>query len=898
MKAGPATDTAAELRLMLSFFRSTLHAAGSALLVPEGHTLRIRCREPGEAISDAAPLFPAACVLVPVQLRNRPIQSARGCRNYQPACGNHCELLGGRLVYAVSVSLERGERGILAAFGHGNDLPRPDYPRALLAAQLISSVLSQHQAARDAERRASLAESAMRAMVKTIHSLDPDRLIPEIVDGFRRIAPCCFAALWLIDPEEGRLRLAAGHGLSPERLTELEQHGLQQDLLVALYSRRARSVSMGPLGAGGEEPSSTTPPAGAGPTHRPSTQHPALSTRDTFSVEGEGQAYILPIYLPEEPLGVAVLGGVRQGDLPREELDILEQFTEGAAVALSNARLHQQVNSRLQAKLRDVANLTRISEGIGASLQPAAVLQNIAHGTAEAFESAGSAILLVDDEGKEMTVVADAGMGLAHVGRRLPVDDSASGWVVRHKQPLFLPSVPGTPFGLSSWFGQQGIKSFIAVPLVTQGAAIGSLNVYSRSGQRFDVNDVELLQGLAAQAAIAITHARLYESLGREKANLESIVESLHEGLLLVDPAGNVAFANKRFYDLLGLDSKTLESQSRAAAGPFTPAGPAIRFAGSGCSGSPTSASGFPPHGSAIQIWKEVAARCAAPEEAFKKLKSLEDAPPRSIELTIVSPSERHLEVHGFQVLTAKEELLGRGYLFEDVTERAEIERLKASVLSIVSHELRSPLAAIKGFATSLLRDDVRWDEASQRDFIEQIDHEADRLSGLVRNLLDMSRLDAGMLRLDRKWCNIPEMVAGTLRRMAPLLDGHRVELAQESPRIVARVDKKYLERVVWNLVENAVKYSPRESAVTVSIARDADHFVLKVGDSGAGIRPEERERIFERFYRGKEARVSGIGLGLPICRGIVEAHGGSIWVDSEPGRGSVFSVHIPCRPE
>ena len=257
-------------------------------------------------------------------------------------------------------------------------------------------------------------------------------------------------------------------------------------------------------------------------------------------------------------------------------------------------------------------------------------------------------------------------------------------------------------------------------------------------------------------------------------------------------------------------------------------------------------------------------------------------------------PDRRELSVRSLTVATDGESV-GRGYLLRDVTRQAEVERVKASILATVSHELRTPLAAIKGFASALLHEGMEWDRASQRDFITQIEREADPLTGLVRNLLDMSRLEAGTLQFEWERCDLAELVqdlvepVGVAGTRPP--DPSRRDAAD--PRWV--VDRRFLERVIWNLIDNAAKYSPPGSPVTVRIARDATGMRLSVADQGIGIAVEERERIFERFVRGaRVGKTGGTGLGLAICRAIVEVHGGTISVESEPGEGSVFTVWLP----
>jgi NtrC-family two-component system sensor histidine kinase KinB len=233
-----------------------------------------------------------------------------------------------------------------------------------------------------------------------------------------------------------------------------------------------------------------------------------------------------------------------------------------------------------------------------------------------------------------------------------------------------------------------------------------------------------------------------------------------------------------------------------------------------------------------------------------------------------------------------------------DVTERKEAERLKDEFLSMVTHEIRTPLHHIKGFATTLLQTDVVWDVETQRDFLGSISREADRLSDLVEKILDLSRLEARTLPVEREWNQVGDLIEGALQRRGSLLADHPIELQLDAGLPALFVDGREFEVVLANLIENAAKYSGEGTPIGIRVALQAGQAILSVSDQGIGIPVEHRERIFERFYRRPEAgrRPPGTGLGLAICQRIVTAHGGRIWVDSEPGQGACFHVSLPTE--
>jgi two-component system sensor histidine kinase KdpD len=225
---------------------------------------------------------------------------------------------------------------------------------------------------------------------------------------------------------------------------------------------------------------------------------------------------------------------------------------------------------------------------------------------------------------------------------------------------------------------------------------------------------------------------------------------------------------------------------------------------------------------------------------------------------------------------------------------RAESERMRNAILSSVSHDLRTPLATITGAASSLLDEGGRLDPAARLELARSVYREADRLDRLLKNLLDMMRIEAGAVQLSKEWHPVDEVVGAALSRLEGRLRDHTFNTAFPADLPLALVDGVLLEQVMINLVENAVKYAPSGSAIDLSASANDREVVVEVADRGPGIPAGEEARIFDKFYRAKPAREGGVGLGLTICRGIIEAHGGRIWAENRRGGGAVFRFAIP----
>jgi two-component system, OmpR family, sensor histidine kinase KdpD len=225
---------------------------------------------------------------------------------------------------------------------------------------------------------------------------------------------------------------------------------------------------------------------------------------------------------------------------------------------------------------------------------------------------------------------------------------------------------------------------------------------------------------------------------------------------------------------------------------------------------------------------------------------------------------------------------------------RVRVEEMRSSLLSAVSHDLRTPLAAITGAATTLRDESATVPEPARRELLAAICDEAERMERLVSNLLDMTRLESGGLRVKREWVPLEEMVGSALARLESRLQGRDVSVRLPADLPMWSVDPVLTEQVLVNLIENAIKYTPAGSPLEVSAGADDATVHVEVADRGPGLGPEALLRVFEKFYRGPHVGIGGVGLGLPICKGMVEAQGGTITAANRAGGGAVFRVTMP----
>jgi two-component system, OmpR family, sensor histidine kinase KdpD len=258
------------------------------------------------------------------------------------------------------------------------------------------------------------------------------------------------------------------------------------------------------------------------------------------------------------------------------------------------------------------------------------------------------------------------------------------------------------------------------------------------------------------------------------------------------------------------------------------------------------------------------------------------------------TPEQIHqLETFANQTALAVE----RGLLAEEAHAaqvRVETEKLRSSLLSSVSHDLRTPLAAITGASSSLLETGDRLDAGTRRELLETIGDEANRLSRLVHNLLEMSRLESGAVKAHMEWYPLEEIIGAALARVGKAHQDRQILTRLPDNLPMVPVDDVLIEQVLVNLLDNAAKYSPSHTSIEVAARREDGAIVVEVADRGPGLHAEDLERVFEKFYRGKHPLGRGAGLGLAICRGFVEVHGGRIWATNRPEGGAVFRFTLP----
>jgi signal transduction histidine kinase len=512
----------------------------------------------------------------------------------------------------------------------------------------------------------------------------------------------------------------------------------------------------------------------------------------------------------------------------------------------------------------ELAALTAIAAQVNCTQDLDEILQGALQTTLEVVGADAGEVFLVDEDTGDLTLHSHLGISDAFVAEEATIGpgECVCGHAVATDQALAAPELASHPARSRPTCLREGFRSVLCLPLRAHGQVLGLLNVQSRRAHHFAASDEELLTAIGNQIGIAIANAQLIDDAEQRRATLSSVMLSLVDGLILFDRRGRITFVNAQAEELLEVPRQMLLQRSIAA------------------------------------IDGQIASQLADTNAPDTRLETASQDPGAvGLELDLAGRTRRSLLARFFAIHDAGGGSLGLGLLLRDVTREKELDEMKSQLLSTVSHELRTPLASIKGFATTLLRDDVQWDDETRREFLFIIDEESDRLSELIDNLLEMSRIEAGTLRVEPEPLDVRHIVAETVAQFEVIARKHRfaAHLPTQLPLVMA--DPRRIRQVLRNLVENAVKYSPEGGAVTISAETTEDGLQVTVADEGIGISPKHLEHVFDRFYQVDSAStriVGGSGLGLSICTAILEAHRGKIWAESQPGKGSQFYFSLP----
>jgi PAS domain S-box-containing protein len=581
------------------------------------------------------------------------------------------------------------------------------------------------------------------------------------------------------------------------------------------------------------------------------------------------------------------------------EVATLSALADQVSAAVEHARLfdrvsrfsqelEQRVEERTQELAEAMSDLTverdrvemlyRITSQLSSSLDLDHVLNRALRLVVDAAGVEQAFIFLLDLQTGDLLCRAALGSGdeSSYVGQtiRFSRGEGLAGWVVEHRQAAIVPDTREDDRWEKPREGAREYRSALGAPLVAGDAVLGALLLFQAKTDYFNEEHLRLVEAAATQVASAINNAELYkliveqtDRLGRmlreqeiEASKSQSILEGVADGVMVTDAQGQVTLFNAAAERILELSrEEALGRSTNEMLGLY---------------------------GDQASDWLEAI-------NEWANLQNLEEYLASRLEI-----GDRIVSVHLAPVLMGQE-YLGTVSVFRDVTAEVEAERAKSEFVSTVSHELRTPMTSIKGYADLLLMGAVGSLTGEQERFLTIIKSNTDRLTLLVNDLLDISRIESGRLVLTPRVVRIGDLIGQVVTAMAARAVERKLDLHSDLPAVLPEifVDPDRVIQVLTNLVGNACRYTPSGGEIAVSASAHKDEIRVSVRDTGIGISEEDQQRLFSRFFRSDDPTVQeapGTGLGLSITKSLVEMHGGRIWVESELGHGSSFTFSLP----
>lgn len=618
---------------------------------------------------------------------------------------------------------------------------------------------------------------------------------------------------------------------------------------------------------------------------------------------GVASLMIVPIIVDKHVLGtVTFVDSVSGRHFAPNDATFAEEVAARAGVALENALLYDQAQLARRIAEQNAARIARyqlIISALTQTLTIAEVLDVVVNQGISMIGAVAGSVTTLSPDGQFLEVVGATGypQALLDEWQTFPLDSPAlMALAVRRQAPVWVGSVAeaeALQAPVNTPNSAHGHQAWAAIPLIADGQVIGAMGLSFAAPQSFTDDDKAFIISMTLKCAQALIRARLYEATIEQREQFRVTLASIGDAVIATDARGHITFMNPVAQKLTGWENDTglghelhevfriiSETTRETVENPFTK----VMRAGS-VVGLANHTLLIAKDGSELPIDDS-----GAPiRDERKRIKG--------VVLIFRDITQRRRQ----EAQLEKTALENQRLFIEEKRARQEAERaneVRLKFLAMISHELRTPLTSIKGFASTMLATDVEWDAESQREFISIINDEANKLTDLIEQLLDLSRLQAGKLSIHPE----PKPVSDIIRIARPQLEfiaaNNKLVIGNTEDLPLVLVDPQRIAQVLVNLVGNAVKFSPPHTPVTVSFTAGNPELQIDVSDEGPGIPINERDRAFEAFSQLldpiNKQKTQGAGLGLAICRGLVEAHGGRIWIADRPVPGTTVAFTVP----
>ncbi len=571
---------------------------------------------------------------------------------------------------------------------------------------------------------------------------------------------------------------------------------------------------------------------------------------------GPKSAVSAPILARDHLVGVMTLVHPTPGFFTQDHLALVRAITDQAGVAVLNARLYAES----QRQTRAMTALAESAATITASLKTDDVLQQILEQISQALQVEVVSLALIDPQTQELVFRAASGeKGPNVIGIRLAPGEGIAGWVAREGIGIIVPDVRQDPRFLPTVDKLLNFvtKAIACAPIRLRGEVIGILQAINPKDGAFYPDALQVITGIGGLAGTAIHHAQLFERMEAAHQRYRELFEDSIDPILITDLEGRILEANRQVAMITGMNR---ESLLNAMIDHF-------------------------------QIVDQ-----AELGEKFEKLASGETT---SYETCLKAEGGREVPIQVYVRNVFIDGISNLQWILRDVTERKNLDNLRNDLISMIYHDLRSPLSNIVSSLDVIQALMPQDSDPAVEPLLDIAIRATERIERLTNSLLDIRRLEAGQSIASRELVSPTSITKEAVKNVLPIVENKNQEITllieENLPRVW--VDTDMIGRVLTNLLENAVKHTPAGSTIYLGARLEGNQVIMWVQDNGPGIPPDERERIFDKFSRlHGRGGPKGLGLGLAFCRLAVEAHGGQIWVDDGPEGGSNFKFTLPTQ--
>lgn len=522
--------------------------------------------------------------------------------------------------------------------------------------------------------------------------------------------------------------------------------------------------------------------------------------------------------------------------------------------------LEERQARAMQKQVRELTFLHETSQMVSATLDLDSVLQSLMAQVRDYFQVEAASVALLDEETGELVFRVAVGEAAEKVvGLRLAPGLGVAGWVVQTGRSAVVPEARADERFYPGVDERTGLctRELLAVPVEIEGHPIGVIEILNPATGAFDSDAQRLLLALSSLAAAAIRNVRFYERVRLAEQRYESLFSDSADPIMVLELDGRILDLNQRVVEMLQRARDELIGTD---------------FCG------------------VIGITREV---------CQKTLQRVRDGQELDLEMQVSSGDQsRILQTHMVKIDYGEREAIQ--WVGHDISERAALERMREDLTHMIVHDLRNPLGSIMSSLQLIHTAYVEQDlTVPVMKLVRIAMRSGQKMYRLINSLLDLGRLEAGETELNKAPVSPQALVQEAMDQVQPLaLNRAQTLEARVSPGLPdVPADGELIVRVLTNLLDNAVKFTPKDGCITLSVDETGDGIQFAVSDTGRGIPPESGQRIFDRFTRLEDAKgFKGSGLGLSFCRVAVEAHGGHIWVESEPGHGATFYFTLPLE--